>query len=78
MTKIGVVQDDNVIYTTEYCIDEGDGARNGAQRRSSVNGPRTSTFCNSLRHNTIQNNPVRGPLKKVGTTNKLNLYLVER
>ena len=32
-------------------------------------GPRTSTFCNPLRHNTMQNNLVRGPLKKVGTTN---------
>ena len=32
-------------------------------------GPRTSTFCNQLRHNTMQNNLVRGPLKKVGTAN---------
>ena len=32
-------------------------------------GPRTSTFCNPLRHNAMQNNLVRGPLKKVGTTN---------
>ena len=32
-------------------------------------GPRTSTFCNPLRHKVIQNNLVRGPLKKAGTTN---------
>ena len=44
-------------------------ARNGAQRRSPVNGPRTSGFCNLLRHNIIQNNLVRGPLKKVVTPN---------
>ena len=34
-----------------------------------LNGPRTSTFCNPLRYSTMQNNLVRGPFKKVGTTN---------
>ena len=34
---------------------------------SPADGPRTSTFCNPLRHNVMQNNLVRGPLEKVGT-----------
>ena len=36
---------------------------------SPTDGPRTSTFCNPLRHNVMQNNLVRGPLEKVGTAN---------
>ena len=36
---------------------------------SPADGPRTSTFCNPLRHNAMQNNLVRGPLEKVGTAN---------
>ena len=38
-------------------------------RHCTISGPRTSTFCNSLRYSTMQNNLVRGPLKKVRTTN---------
>ena len=32
-------------------------------------GPRTSTFCNPLRHNAMRNNLVRGPHFFEGTTN---------
>ena len=34
-----------------------------------ANGPRTSTFCNPLRHSTIQNHFVRGPYFFEGITN---------
>ena len=34
-------------------------------------------FCNPLRHNAMQNNPVRGPLKKAGTTNNDFLQVTE-
>ena len=40
-----------------------------------ANGPRTSTFCNPLRHSTIQNHFVRGPYFFEGTTNNRFLQL---
>ena len=41
-----------------------DGLMPRAQRRSSVKGPRTSTFRNSLRYSTMQNGLVRDPPQK--------------
>ena len=40
-----------------------------------ANGPRTSTFCNPLRHSTIQNHFVRGPYFFEGITNNRFLQL---
>ena len=56
----------------EVCLDHRD-----APCTEMLYGPRTSTFCNPLRHNAMQNNPVRGPLKKAGTTNNDFLQVAE-
>ena len=56
----------------EVCLDHRD-----APCTEMLYGPRTSTFCNPLRHNAMQNNPVRGPLKKAGTTNNDFLQVTE-
>ena len=49
----------------EVCLDHRD-----APCTEMLYGPRTSTFCNPLRHNTMQYYLVRDPLKKVGTANE--------
>ena len=41
------------------------------------NGPRTNRICILLKDRPLQNIVVRGPLKKVGTTNKVILHYIE-
>ncbi len=58
-------------YRDKYVFSLGCFGRIDVPCAETLYGPRTSTFCNPLRHNAMQNNLVRGPLEKVGTTNKL-------